>query len=53
MAALYKGARIIMDKPKVRMNNTNKKYRYMRMDACFIDEIVISSYVLARIFVFD
>ena len=35
MAALYKGANINMDSPKVIINSKNRKYRYTRIDTCF------------------
>ena len=47
MAALYSGARINIDNPKVIINRMNKKYRYIRIDACFRVVILLSSLCIA------
>ena len=49
MAALYKGARISADSPKVKTYKTNKKYKYVRIAACFKVEMALSPLCMASI----
>ena len=47
MAALYSGASINIDSPKVIINRKNRKYRYTRIDACFRVVMALSPLYIA------